>query len=327
MHEIKGKNIIFEGPDNCGKSFLLKQTFGKNYNKNNFIQDRGMLTSLIYARALNRENVKELEEAFRKDICSNRNMYFVLHTPEEILRSRFNAIGDDRHNFENILKINREYNKLCESTSYRNLTRLFYYDDFITELELRLYEIQSTLSNVFSDVFEAACNAYFNKDLMNYHFNWLFDFDEIFHGVAKNLYVGDVLDYSGRSNCSLIDYNYFAIRDKERFERNKIISDLLFNSHIQISKYGEGLDSRRFISVNDSCFSFLQFIIHRNELYCTAHMRSSNAKNNIFVDVKFLLEVIREFCSFIRNYEFKNLECELKSIHVDLNISSLHYRD
>jgi len=331
---IKGKNLILEGPDNCGKTTLLKQTYNENFNVYNFIQDRGLMTSYIYALHHNRKSFDVLFYSLERELRSNRCIYFILDTPRNVLIDRFNAIGDDRNNLNDILHINELYQ--TDFFMYGNVFHLHNHENFIDELREKINSINNISNSIiFTDAILAAQTAYLHReydDLTNYNFQWSFSFKELSSELLdyqRTVYsiCHDKDDPRREMYLKFFD-DYYKIDDKEQFERDKIRSDLFFNSHIQISKYDEGIDSRRLVACNDSRFSFVQMNVRNHDLYCTFNLRSTNAKNSLFVDMNFVIDLILDFISFLKTYEYKDLgDVDIKQVSIALNISSLYYNE
>ena len=62
-----------------------------------------------------------------------------------------------------------------------------------------------------------------------------------------------------------------------------------------MEKFGDSIESRRFVSHNDSCMSFLQFQIRKESIYINVIWRSSEVSKMLPVDFKSLKYIIKEF--------------------------------
>ena len=335
MNFYNGKFIVVEGPDKSGKTTLLKSTFGENnLNTETFICDRGIPTSIIYNSVFKRGDDFKLRKTFYETISSNKYIYILLDTPWEVIKERHLAERDDRHREISIQKkIYNAYKKFA--IDYPFFITLDNYKDYKKQLEDSFRVISDYCLNdeVNFDILNAILKVNRFKEMMNYKINWVFNSLDHLQTSALNMNIlmhniFNKFDIYKQENLfeTFIDKEKIKEIDiKEVYERNKIISDLRFNSHIQLTKYDQDFNSRRFVSVNDSCLSFVQCNVRDNSLYFTINFRSLNAKNNLFSDMRFvLLGIAREYYNFIKIYQFKKYTKKINKINIDINISSLH---
>ena len=328
---FKGKFLVLEGPDCCGKSTLLRNTFREviDININAFICDRGMPSSIVYGLAKERPNLEldQLIHTFEKSLKSNKYIYFYLKTPLEVTLERLKNEGDDRHvDIEFHKNVWHSYNDFfMKYSSYANVIILEDYENYFGEIKSIVEDINSDASglNVLSDFFIAQDSAV-SQELTDYNLSWVFkNIDEIME-VRKGI------NHHVNSLPKKRRDEFIDIEKKEKYERNMIMGNLFFNAHIQMSKFKEDLDSRRFISHNDSCISFFQVLFRADKTIVSVKMRSANSRTNLLSDIRWLLKATHESVAFANSYNYSDnfiikgrvLE---NPIEFNLEITSLHY--
>lgn len=92
------------------------------------------------------------------------------------------------------------------------------------------------------------------------------------------------------------------IYDIEQYERNMIIKDLIFATHINISKFNEPLMSRRFLATNDSCLSFVQVTIDPKKFRFLFVSRSTEINKMLPADLLTIGEIMKEWFAWFFTY-------------------------
>jgi hypothetical protein len=257
--------------------------------------------------------------------------------------------GDDRYPEENMdfhRKVNDAYrNFFNQYLDYGNVFKLHQHEDYCKELVYKIdkLDLLSRGSQVVADLIVAMYSVYNhpNKNINNYRFNWHYKNADDFQEDNSPVYILNNIRQSDMSNDMLYEvfgkpwpfahcYNIESvdeIQEKELYEQCKILNDLYFNSHIQMSKYGEGKNSRRFLATNDSCMSSFQVLLEDDAINIIVNMRSASIKNNFPVDVAFVYESVGSILAFFNDYEYRDLKMNINELKVNISIDvgSLHY--
>jgi hypothetical protein len=93
-----------------------------------------------------------------------------------------------------------------------------------------------------------------------------------------------------------------AIFEIEQYERDMVISGLKFSTHINISKFKEPETSRRFLTFNDSCLSFVQVSVDDDYYRWMFVSRSTEVNRMLPSDLYTIGLIIKEWTSWFRNY-------------------------
>lgn len=92
------------------------------------------------------------------------------------------------------------------------------------------------------------------------------------------------------------------IYEKEKYERNMILNDLKFSTHIMMSKYDEPISSRRFVATNDSCLSFAQVTIDYNDYRWVFVSRSTEVNKMLPADLRSIGYIVDEWIKWFVTY-------------------------
>lgn len=321
---FKGKTLYFEGSDYSGKSHTIRKLLPYTINNNNFLSDRSIVTSIVYAKLFDRKNVdaENLENAFCRMMNSNSAFMFFLDPSVEIIKERMKYRNEDFIDKDQIFKVKELYKDFFEKYRYYgNYFNLEENDSLKQILSINEQLNKKFMNNQYLFDYYVLLSSIYNKnnhEINNYKFNFMIknfnDATELKEGIDL-IYNTDFLNLP-RINRSEIYY-------REEYERNMVMSNLIFNTHIMIDKYSENIESRRFLSVNDSCFTFTQVNIRENDIYFTYCFRSTDVWRMFPGDLLFIYDMIREYIKWLAKY-LKNEDIYKKRIHIDLNLSSAH---
>lgn len=116
------------------------------------------------------------------------------------------------------------------------------------------------------------------------------------------------------------------IYEKEKYERDMIISDLKFASHIMMSKYEEPITSRRFVATNDSCMSFCQVTLNEDCFRWVFVSRSTEVNKMLPSDLLTIGVIIEEWTSWFRGYvQHESRQLYDKKVSLVLLLNNPHY--
>ncbi len=320
---FRGKTICIDGCDCSGKSTLVKDLRHENIALNSFLVDRSMLTSIVYAEAFRRKDVDvfSLINEFERQLNSNRFLLIYLNTPVEVIEERMKIRGDDRIKLEDIRKIKDIYDEFIGDYIYHdNIIKLVNYENYALEL----FNIDNRVSK-----------SYNNKKIVYDYFGLLNSLNNLREQRRRPQLNNYTLDYAFENLKDFIENFEFPIYDNieydkkiyhnEENERQMILSTLKFNTQVMIDKYKENFYSRRFVSTNDSCLSFTQVEFLNNEIKFNFVFRSSDVKNVLPVDLKGIVELIKNYLNWMDRYVGDTIyTIKSKSISIRIQLNDAH---
>jgi len=116
------------------------------------------------------------------------------------------------------------------------------------------------------------------------------------------------------------------IYEKEKYERDMILNDLKFSTHIMMSKYVESSYSRRFVATNDSCLSFCQVTMSDAYFRWVFVSRSTEVNRMLPADLLTIGTIIEEWTNWFRGYTKYNAERLYdKKVSLVLLMNNPHY--
>lgn len=92
------------------------------------------------------------------------------------------------------------------------------------------------------------------------------------------------------------------IYDKESYEREMILNDLKFSTHIMMSKYAEPSNSRRFVATNDSCLAFAQVTVTPENYKWVFVSRSTEVNKMLPADLHTIGTIIEKWINWFACY-------------------------
>lgn len=167
------------------------------------------------------------------------------------------------------------------------------YDNLFKQLLTRAYSFRG------SDCISLNKEFIFNLEYktINEFDNYLFEAMRLNRGdytVANNIFV------------RLSDLDRRKIYKIEEYEREMILNDLKFSTHINISKFNEPDTSRRFIGINDSCLSFTQVSIDANFYRWVFVSRSTEVNKMLPADLYSIGNIIKQWTTWFIEYRWNH---------------------
>lgn len=294
--------VCIEGPDLSGKTSLYRDLHKMSNFKWN-IQDRAEVSMLAFSKYYNRGDHERWQSAL-SDRLKDMNHRFVLMLPDrDLLVSRYYDRGDEIHTLETL----EETYNIFEST-FQSLA------EHPNVLFVRVtYENQSLISH---EVYE-----------------WLKDSEsECLIGVADRIekvakYFSDEAigvscqydfdhDYSD-ADPAVLSYEleaeyYQGIRNQ--FMR-KITKELSGENEYRSAQ--NPLTTRRFVYAHDSCISLINILIREKVLNVYVVLRSSNTRDTLSYDLRFIANLVSEAETFIdADIQRRVLNVEIHSAHI-----------
>lgn len=113
----------------------------------------------------------------------------------------------------------------------------------------------------------------------------------------------------------------------EAYERDMIINDLKFATHINISKFNEPITSRRFVTTNDSCLSFAQITVDPTSYRWTFVSRSTEVNKMLPVDLVTIGMIIQYWTNWFEGYTYsgKDVDTNKMGVKVLIVLNNPHY--
>jgi len=116
-----------------------------------------------------------------------------------------------------------------------------------------------------------------------------------------------------------------AIYDKECYEREMIINDLKFATHIMMSKYNEPTESRRFVATNDSCLSFVQVTVTPDCYRWIFVSRSTEVNKMLPADLRSIGEIIHIWINWFMYYKPEHVTDIKRGVRITFMMNNPHY--
>lgn len=288
-------NICLEGPDCSGKTTMFEKLHnitGFKYN----IQDRSCLSMFVYSIMHDRGDQDFWKAKLYDELKRLETLYVVMIPSEDVLTRRLEKRGDSFQNAESI-----------------KLLRKFFYN--ITKFSL------SMLPNVLlieEEGIEKNAEEVLDKlEQLN-----RIKGCELIKQLVSNSGKAELVDVSCKELVHKENLNYSVLEfpeEKEYYKeiefkiKNKIMKEFIgLNSVKSPQNHG----SRRFVYTDDSCISFIHFLLRDDRLNVSATLRSSNVIKTLWADYEFLKILSCRIAD----------EMELENIPIDLivNIRSAH---
>jgi hypothetical protein len=115
------------------------------------------------------------------------------------------------------------------------------------------------------------------------------------------------------------------IYEKERYEREMIINDLKFVTHIMMNKYNEPAESRRFVATNDSCLSFVQVTVTPDCYRWSFVSRSTEVNKMLPADLCSIGEIIHIWTNWFMAYKPEHVTDIKRGIRISFMLNNPHY--
>lgn len=165
-----------------------------------------------------------------------------------------------------------------------------------------------SLLDEYNDLIDAILEKPVKDNLINLDAQWDFplQYDRIKDFIDKYLIPSYSLaagDFAQNKKLPVISRSErLEIFDKEKHEREMILNDLKFSTHINISKFNEPITSRRFVAINDSCLSFTQITLDGNFYRWFFVSRSTEVNRMLPADFCSIGKIILEWTQWFNLY-------------------------
>jgi len=257
------KQIVLEGCDLSGKTTF----YGKFHKETNFaydVRDRGPISRIVYSKIYDRDTAKE--EALTNRFLDDLNNIVILLSPDwDIVSSRFGIRGDEFHNQESLL---------ATWTEFRSLSRQLESHPSVFCFECHPdIDLSHDLVRSRESITSRRLSSYAQNALISTNRNESLDIQfEIIASPDDDLGPGVLLVPGETEYYASLKHGLIS----------KIESELLG---------GQSIDSRRFVTTNDSCISYLRFIHREDHDIVDLVCRSTNISKNLEHDLNAIIHI------------------------------------
>ena len=293
--------VCLEGPDLSGKTSLYKDLHRMSGYRWN-IQDRAEVSMLVFSEYYDRGDSDRWKSSLN-DRLKDMNHRFVLLLPSlPLLKERYLQRGDEIHTMETLIKTHRMFEERFASLeSHPNVLLLrvtqanqgdiaqIAYQWLKNSEEENLIHLASRIQSVAD---------FFDDEALGVSCQYDLDAEYTDADPTVMMYEPEIKYYQG-------------IRDQ--FIR-KITKEIAGENEYNSAQKPQ--TTRRFVYAHDSCISMINMLIRDDELNVYLVLRSSDTKNTLSYDLRFITNVISEAETFI--------DVELKRRVLDIKIHSAH---
>lgn len=273
MIQFDLRSVTIEGPDCAGKTTLYKGIHKRTNFKWN-IQDRSTLSMLCYAQMYGRDTSvwrRLLDEELRT--INNAVIVLVPHADE--LLDRLRVRGDDFQDETSIVKLleifEEETDRIKDYPNVKVVKSLPDPDEIVRWLQNREH---LTYADVSRDI-EAHADAAPRQETVMLRALWLDSHFESLDEAA--LHYEHEIEYYNETRRKFI---------------KKINDELVGDNEY---KKPQDLASRRFILTQDTCISYVHFVVRDGIIVCNSTIRSSECGQTFHRDIHFIADLARVF--------------------------------
>jgi thymidylate kinase len=290
--------VILEGVDCCGKTSLysaIHKTTKFKYN----IHDRSFLSMLCYARLYGRD-VSEYRRGLHDELCDANNFMIILMPPLEVILGRYRQRGDEFQDETSLKKLYEIFRDETDKISHLANVR-------VVPDELSIENLASVSSEALSEYSRQSFKVFGHSEK-----NW------------TSLNAGSEVQFRVSLDVDPDHSDVEIMNDPHEGDYYLgILRDLEGTIHAEMSgknPYGvpQGMDSRRFYYSSDTCISSIHLLPREGELKVLCALRSTDAKKNGSIDLRFLAHLAAEVP---RTFGWR-----FDKIRLDVRYNSLHIR-
>lgn len=114
------------------------------------------------------------------------------------------------------------------------------------------------------------------------------------------------------------------VYDIESYEREMILNDLKFATHIMMSKYNEPVESRRFVATNDSCLSFTQVTVDPGFYRWHFVSRSTEVNKMLPADLRTIGVIVQKWIDWFTTYKPHHFD-PTRGVWITIMLNNPHY--
>ena len=294
--------VCIEGPDLSGKTSLYRNLHKlSNFRWN--IQDRAEASMLVFSKYYKRGDQQRWKDAL-SDRLKDMNHRFVLLLPERnLLSARYDTRGDEIHTMETLMETYSLFeSEFAKLENHPNVLVVKVTKENQDHLAQKVYQwlAESETEDLcgLSRRIEQSV-SYFDNEALGIVCKY--NFDEEYTDADPS-----VLTYELEAEY------YQGIRTQ--FIR-KITKEIAGENEYRAAQKPQ--TTRRFVYAHDSCISMINCLIRGNALNVFLVLRSSNTRDTLSYDLRFIANLISEVETFIDvDIKKRVLNVEIHSAHI-----------
>jgi len=288
--------IIIEGADLAGKSTAYRQIHNlTDYQWN--IVDRSTLSRLAYAEMYGRDKEHD-EYLFHCELSDMNNRVIVLHPPIEEVISRYNERGDDIQDENSLRKLHGIFER-----------KIMGIQGFPNVHVIRSENPHDGINGVVSKILQEENRSVEDISQMIVRF--------VDNTPEKEAFPLS-FDFYDDGYFEDVDESSITAIPEELAYFQRIRDSLMRHIRYEMEENGETRWSRRLIHTNDSCLSMFHAMFRGGTLDCNATIRSSNVKDLLENDIKFIHLLGRDV------FEYLKLTPVVNRVRYRVRINSAH---
>ena len=294
--------VCIEGPDLSGKTSLYRDLHKMSNFKWN-IQDRAEVSMLSFSKFYKRGDHIRWQDSLNDRLKDMNHRYVLMLPSKDLLTSRYYDRGDEIHTLESLSetydifestfqKLSSHPNVLFVKVTYENQASVA--ENVFSWLR---QSEQEDLCGVADRVENTA--SYFGGEAIGVRCQY--DFDQEYTDADPS-----VMTYELEAEY------YQGIRNQ--FIR-KVTKELAGEN--EYKSIQNPLTTRRFVYAHDSCISMINMLIRDNVLNVYVVLRSSNTRDTLSYDLRFVANLVSESETFIdADIQRRVLNVEIHSAHI-----------
>ncbi len=273
MIQFDLRSVTIEGPDCSGKTTLYYGIHKLTNFKWN-IQDRSTLSMLCYAKMYGRD-VSVWRRLLDEELKVINNAVIVLLPEPDDLVQRLRTRGDDFQDEESIVRLLQIFEEETDKIKgYPNVKVIRTLPDPAKVVSWLQSREHLTYADVARDI-EAHADGTIKQETTLLRAFWLDSHFETLDETA--LHYEHEIEYYNETRSKLI---------------RKINDELVGNNEY---KRPQDLRSRRFILTQDTCISYVHFLVRDDAVICSVTVRSSECSQTFHRDIHFIADLARVF--------------------------------
>jgi hypothetical protein len=270
--EFETRNVTIEGPDLSGKTSL----YNKMHQMSNFgwnIQDRSVLSMIVYARLYNRD-VSKWRRKLWKELNDLNNRVVILMPSWDIIEHRYNVRGDEIQNLSSLKSLYDIFYEEVQKIKSLPTVIVPNPDMSLTDIANfcidSLKKLESVSPMGLSDIILSHVENSKKKELSPLTFTICGgeDFLKMSSDIMKDLHEGA---YYSRILKGVLDNIDLERRGDNEYRRVQDVTQ-----------------TRRFIFTQSSCVSLIHTMFREGVLNVHVVCRSSDVRNTFAKDLEFL---------------------------------------
>ena len=295
MLELPIRNLILEGPDCSGKTTLIRGIHNTSKYRWHII-DRSQISRYIFSNLYHRDiDLFDLH----LELSNLNNVFVILLPNKEIIKNRFEVRGDDIHNIHSLMEVYDVYEK--NSLWLKRFPNVHLIEEENPDPQDIVQLLRDSEQVVWEDISHKIDQFVDNTPTKEaYPFVFTVYDDGKFQQLDK-----EILNHSPEKKYYQNIFSSLV---------NKITNEMAGNN---VYNRVENEFSRRFVYADSDCISFIQ-VANRDgvmDFHCV--LRSSNIREILPYDLKFLYFLAHECYHLIGNNSRRvRFRFDLNSAHI-----------